>query len=67
MKVLIWISIEDLENLYKAIKQEQIEDIIEYEFHEILIGEVQVSLDYEDYIRLKDSNLLYNTDENEDF
>ncbi len=63
MKVFIWISHKDLKNLNKAIKGEAIEDRIEFEYNEILIGEAQVSIDYEDYVRLIDNNLIWSDDD----
>ena len=67
MKVFIWISPKDLKNLNRALKGETIEDRIEFEYHEILIGEVQVSIDYEDYIRLRDNNLIWSDQDEDDF
>tara|TARA_Y100000593_G_C4247260_1_gene305345 strand:- start:91 stop:282 length:192 start_codon:yes stop_codon:yes gene_type:complete len=60
MKVNIWIKIEDLEEFDRVINRDsRIEKRFKYEYCEIIVDSVMITIDYEDYVYLKDNNLIY--------
>ena len=57
MKINIYIDIQDLESFYNNIKNNG-NTIIDYEHESSTSNNVSVIIDYEDFVRLKDNNLL---------
>lgn len=57
MKINIYIDIEDLESFYNNIKDGG-NNIIDYDYESTTTHHVLVTIDYEDFVRLKDDNLL---------
>lgn len=57
MKINIYIDKEDLEALYNNLKNNS-NDIIDYDHDSTMTHNVLITLDYEDFVRLKDNNLL---------
>ena len=57
MKITIYIDEKDAQNLYDNIKFRQ-ENVIEYDHQQNVSLELCFTIDYGDYINLKDRNLL---------
>ena len=57
MKINIYIDKEDLEPLYNNLKNNG-NDIIDYDHDNTITHNVLITIDYEDFVRLKDNNLL---------
>ena len=57
MKITIYIDERDVKDLYDNIKFSQ-ENVIEYDNYRNVSLELCVTIDYDDYINLKDRNLL---------
>lgn len=57
MKITIYIDEKDAQNLYDNIKFRQ-ENVIEYDYQQSVSQELCVTIGYDDYINLKDRNLL---------